>query len=497
MQFDRKQLVSIGIEHFCQQLLGWQQKHLLQTSFNSAEFPALARTARAHGLPSQRAIAAWSLWLFKQDADPQARQCLDSWLATPAVGAMERTLLLEIWLCLSHSGSPLVEQASLQAILGQGHGASDTRLRSQLALQEAARTWQLTCDCVVAPLEQALSQLHSTLAVDIDTRLQRHALVLQDNLRPLIESLRNTSVDLQQACVDTTAAQAAGSLDACWQMLESQTRHTLPRLVQALEFALENAQEHAALSAVVALEQAQAYLARIYFLLACLPSAFAGAIACTRIACVLLERGCLPALEALRQSLLQQKLEGADNDDGSRAWYATLSRLPEDFGAGIGLAVVPLKIHADQLLCRNTLGSALAQATLFNALQALESMLKPSLETLIEQTMLRPGQGDALCSIPGQTVDSLKTATLKLDEHVATLNELIMQLDQTELPAPTAGTVLDELEQSLQALIQVVQTLEAPGAHPSNEAGAVHRCASLLGRNLRESAALLAALSAE
>lgn len=494
MQFDRKQLVAIGIGHFCQLLLGWQQKHLLQTSFNSQEFPALAKAARAHGLPSQRAIAAWSLWLFKQDADPQARQCLDSWLATPAIGAMERTLLLEIWLCLSHSGSPLAEQASLQAILGQGQGASDAHLHSQLALQEAARTWQLTCACVVAPLEQALSQLHSALAVDIDTRLQRHALVLRDNLMPSIESLRNASVDLQQACADTAATQAAGSLDACWQLLETQTKHTVPRLVQALESALENAQEHAALSAVAALVQAQACLARIDTLLACLPSAFAGAIACTRIACVLLDRGCLPALEALRQSLLQQKLEAADNDDGSRAWYATLSRLPEDFGAGTGLAVVPLKTHADQLLYRNTLGSALAQATLFNALQALENMLRPSIETLIEQ--VRPGQGGALYSIPGQTVDALQNATLKLDEHAATLNEWIMQLDQPGLPAPRAGTVLDELGQSLQALIQVVQTLEAPGAPPSNEAGAVQRCASLLGRNLHESAALLAALTA-
>lgn len=496
MQLDRKQLVSIGIEHFSQQLLGWQQKHLLQTSFDSDEFPALARSARAHGLPSQRAIAAWSLWLFKQDADPQARQCLDSWLATPAIGAMGRTLLLEIWLCLCHSGNPLAEQASLQAILGQGQDASDTRLRSQLALQEAARTWQLTCDCVVAPLEQALSQLHSTLAVAIDTRLQRHAQVLQDNLTPMIESLRNASVDLQQACADTDAAQAAGSLDACWQMLESQTRHTLPRLVQALESALENAQEHAALSAIAALEQASAYLARIDFLLTCLPAAFAGAIACTRIACVLLDQGCLPALEALRQSLLQKKLDAVENDAGSRAWYGSLSRLPEDFGAGTGLAIMPLKIHADQLLCCNTLGSALAQATLFNALQALESMLKPSLESLIEQAMVRPGQGDSLCPLPGQTVDALKIATLKLDEHVATLNETIMQLDHVDLPALNAGTVLDELEQSLEALIQVVQTLEAPGAPPSNEAGAIRRCASLLGRNLHESAALLAVLSA-
>jgi hypothetical protein len=497
MQFDRQQLVSIGTDHLCQQLLSWQQKHLLQTSFSTAEFPALAKAARHHGVPSQRGIAAWSLRGFEHNTDPQAQQCLDGWLATPSIGSLERTLLLEIWLCTSHFGRSSTGQPGLHAALGQCLSASDVRTRSQQALQEAARAWQMTCDCVVHPLEQALSALRAALPGGTETTLLQHAVALLDGMPLLVQSLRDGLANLHQACADNRAGHAAQSLDACWQTLDSQTRHTLPGLILALQSSLENAQERLTLSAAVALEQAQVLLARIDFFVACLPSACAGAIACVRIACLLLERGCLPALEALRLTLLQQNLSAPDADiDGvSRAWYAALLSLPDDFPARAGLAVEPLNKRVDPLQSSTSLGSALAQATLFNTVQALESMLKPSAEALIEQIAARPGPGHPPSPILNQSGNALTNAMLQLDEHIATLNRLIVKLDQSDEPEPTLANTLDDVQQSLQSLIQLLPMLEAAPAESSNAEEAFHRCASLLSRNLHESAALLATWS--
>lgn len=490
MQFDRQQLVSIGTDHLCQQLLSWQQKHLLQTSFSTAQFPALAKAARHHGVPSQRGIAAWSLLGFKHDTDPQAQQCLDGWLATPSIGSLERTLLLEIWLCATHSGGSSTGQPGLHAALGQCLSGSDARTRSQQALQEAARAWQMTCDCVVHPLEQALSALRAALPGGTET-------ALLDGLPSLIQSLRDGRANLDQACADNCAGHAAQSLDACWKTLDSQTRHTLPGLVLALQSSLENAQERLALSAAVALEQAQVLLARIDFFVACLPSVCAGAIACVRIACLLLERGCLPELEALRLTLLEQSLSAPDAEvDGAHcAWYTALLRLPEDFPARAAQAVEPLNKHVDPLQSSTSLGSALAQATLFNTVQALESMLKPSAEALIEEIAARPGPGHTPSPVLNQSGNALTNAMLQLDEHIAMLNGLIVKLDQSDASEPILAKTLDDVQLSLQSLIQLMQTLEGAQAQPSDAGEAFHHCASLLSRNLRESAALLATLS--
>ncbi|WP_150757100.1 hypothetical protein [Pseudomonas fluorescens] len=348
-------------------------------------------------------------------------------------------------------------------------------------------------------MEQALSALRAALPGGTETALLQHAVALLDGLPLLIQSLRDGRANLDQACADNRPGHAAQSLDACWQTLDSQTRHTLPGLILALQSSLENAQERLTLSAAVALEQAQVLLARIDFLVACLPSACAGAIACVRIACLLLERGCLPALEALRLTLLQQNLSAPDVDvdvDGvSRAWYAALLRLPDDFPARAGLAIEPLNKRVDLLQSRTSLGSTLAQATLFNTVQALESMLKPSAEALIEQIAVRPGPGHPPSPILNQSGNALTNAMLQLDEHIATLNRLIVELDQSDEPEPILANTLDDVQQSLQSLIQLLQTLEAALTEPSNAGEAFHRCASLLSRNLRESAALLATWS--
>lgn len=495
MQIDRQQLASIGTDHLCQQLLVWQQEHLLQTSFSREEFPALVRSARRHGLPGQRGIAAWSLWLMKSHADPQARQCLDSWLATPSIGATERTLLMEIWLCQSQADTASAGFTSLSALVARCLDGSDTRRRSQLALHEAARTLQLTCDGMVQPLEQALSALPAIISFDGANGLQKPALALRDGLSPLLQSLRDSLAVVQQACSDPAPVHAAESLDECWQTLQSQIRHSVPRLIQAFESGLQDAEEQLPLGAMAPLEQAQACLARIDGLLACLPSALAGAIACTRIACLLRERGCVPALEALRQSLLEQNLQAVDAEGDSHAWYSSLSRLPEDFRARTAPAVAPLNNPVDPLHGHGALDSALAQAALFNALQALENLLKPALDALSERHAPCPDADYALPVTAKPSADVLGNAMAQLDEHIATLNSMIVALEQDAAPGPAWATALEEVQQSLSELTAAVQRLETPGATPSPAQAAFHRCADLLSRNLHESAALLATWS--
>ncbi|WP_449433514.1 hypothetical protein [Pseudomonas putida] len=485
MRLDRQQLVSIGNDYLCQRLRSWQQQYLLRTGFSATEFPALARAARLHGVPSQRGIAAWSLQGCMLETDPHARQWLESWLATPAIGALERTLLLEIWLCASQFGTTSAEQPALQAALSQCLGSGAARMRGQLALQEAARAWQMTCDCLVPALEQALAALRATLDGIGSNHLLRSREALLGSVPGLIQALRDAGTSLGAACAGNAAEQPAQSLDACWQTLSIQTRHTLPGAILALQSSLEDAQQRTSLGGVQALERALELLTQVEGITARLPQLLAGAVACVRIACELAERGCLPVLDALRLTVLEQRLATAETRGINREWYAALSRLPEDFPADGELTVQPLSQPLNSLTGHSLLGSALAQATLFNTVQALESILKPSAALLIEQLTPQP--------MPGP---DLGDAMSRLDEHIASLSALIATLDQHDEPGPAHANALEDVQLTVQTLSTLVRALESKHAHLQPASEAFHRCAALLGRNLQESAMLLVKLSA-
>jgi hypothetical protein len=485
MRIDRQQLVSIGSAYLCQRLRAWQQQHLLQTSFSAAEFPALARAARLHGLPSQRGIAAWSLQGRLLETNPQAWQWLEHWLDTPAMGAQERTLLLEIWLCASQFGTTAVEQPALQAALAQCLGSGTEHLRSQLALQEAARAWQMACDCLVPQVEQALAALRTTLDGIGERHLLTCAAPLLSSVPGLLMAVRDAGAGLGLACMGNAAQHAAQSVDACWQTLGIHTRHTLPGAVLALQSGLESALQRTPLSGVQALERALQQLARIEDFAARLPQVLAGAVACVHVACVLVERGYLPALEALRLAELERRLSAAEAGGISQSWYAALLRLPEDFPADDELAVQPLAEPLNALVGRTLPGSALAQAMLFDTVQALDNILKPSAALLIEQLPPQP--------LPDPALDD---GLSRLDGQIATLIALISTLDQRDEVEPGLAAPLQDAQLAVQTLDARLQALEARHAQSLPASEAFHRCAALVNTHLQASAAMLLKLVA-
>ncbi|MNE71282.1 hypothetical protein D3C80_1671410 [compost metagenome] len=84
----------------------------------------------------------------------------------------------------------------------------------------------------------------------------------------------------------------------------------------------------------------------------------------------------------------------------------------------------------------------------------------------------------------------------QLDEHINTLNSMIVALEHDKAPGTAWATALDEVQQSLSGLTADIRRLETQGAAPSTAQVAFHHCADLLSRNMHESAALLATWSA-